>query len=298
MKIFIILACVPLYMANSFCDKFVSSKGGNKYNFLYNCIKFLIAALCTLPLFLCDSAPKFKMGAILCGISCGVMYAISKMIILKGYEMTSVTFMTLCHSAGMILPCVIGHFFWSETMSVLSLVGILLAVTSIVLLKDSKSDKKSFDLMGILIGIVVFLTSGGIMVIQKLLGLYFAEQSVGAYNFYSFVAAFLILSFFISPNKNGGATQNAVLLPKKEHKKDMQVVVPCAAGSAVSLCVISFVMTSLAGSVPSTILFPLFNGSGIICVCIGSVFLFKEKLTIKKIIGLILGLCGLFLVNF
>ena len=283
-EIFIILACVPLYVVNSFCDKWVSSKNGNKYNFLYNCIKFFIAGLCTLPLFLTDGAPKFKAGAILCGAACGVMYAISKTIILKGYEKTSVAFMTLCHSAGMILPCVLGHFFWSESMSALSFVGILLAVVSIVLLKDSKGSKNRFERIGILIGIVVFLASGGVMIVQKLMGLYFAGQSVSAYNFYSFVVAFLLLSMFVRP--------------EKECKKDMKLVIPCAAGGAVSLCTISLVMTSLAGRVPSAVLFPLFNGTGIICVCLGSVFAFKEKLTTKKTIGLILGVCGLCLVNF
>lgn len=237
-----------------------------------------------LPLFLTDPSPKFKMGAILCGISCGVMYAISKTIILKGYEKTSVAFMTLCHSAGMILPCVLGHIFWSEPMSILSFAGILLAVISIVLLKDSNGCKKSFEQAGILIGIVVFLASGGVMIVQKLMGLRYADQSVSAYNFYSFAAAFLILSFFVRP--------------QKEHKEDLRLVIPCAAGSAISLCAISLVMTKLAGSVPSTLLFPLFNGSGIICVCIGSVFVFKEKLTVQKIIGLVLGVCGLCLVNF
>jgi drug/metabolite transporter (DMT)-like permease len=223
------------------------------------------------------------MGALLCGIACGVMYAVSKTIILKGYEKTSVAFMTLCHASGMILPCIIGHFFWSEPLSLLSLIGILLAVASIVLLKDSKKDKKSFDAVGILIGILVFLTSGGVMIAQKLMGLYFSGQSGVAYNFYSFVVACLLLCGFARP--------------KETAKRDWKRILLCATGSAVSLSVISMVMTGLAGRVPSALLFPLFNGSGIIFVCVCSVFAFKEKLTPKKILGLILGVCGLCLVN-
>jgi multidrug transporter EmrE-like cation transporter len=52
----------------------------------------------------------------------------------------------------------------------------------------------------------------------------------------------------------------------------------CALGSGISLSVISIVMTGLASGVPSVILFPLFNGLGIIFVCISSVFAFTEKL--------------------
>ena len=121
------------------------------------------------------------------------------------------------------------------------------------------------------------------MVVQKLMGLYFSEQSVAAYNFYSFVVALLLLSFFVRPCE----------LEMKDRKR----VCLSAVGSAISLCTISLVMTSLAGSVPSVILFPLFNGLGIIFVCVGSVFAFGEKMTPKKIVGLILGVFALCLVN-
>ena len=279
-KILIVLACVPLYVLNAFCDKHISSQEGNM---LYNVIKFLIGSLLLLPMALTDSAPKFELGVAFCGVACGVMYAVSKTVILKGYKKTSVAFMTLCHAAGMIIPCVIGHFFWLEKLSILSVVGILLTMTSIVLLKDSKTDKKKIKTVGIVIGIVVFLTSGGVMVAQKLMGLYFAGQSIGAYNFYSFIVAFFILCFFAKS--------------KNIDKKSKKAVLICSMGSAVSLSIISIVMTKMAGSVPSVVLFPLFNGLGIIFVCVGSVFVFKEKLSIKNVVGLLLGVCGLCLVN-
>lgn len=282
-KILIILSCVPLYVLNSFCDKYVSSKNDSKNGNLYNCIKFLCGSIFFIPIVLMDNAPKFKLGTVLCGIACGIMYAISKTVILRGYEKTSVAFMTLCHAAGMIIPCIIGHYFWSEKLNVLSAIGILLAVISIVLLKESKSGKKKFEVTGIVIGIVVFFTSGGVMILQKLMGLYFAEQSISAYNFYSFVMSFLILGCLIKP--------------ERQSKKGIKHILPCAAISALSLSIISLVMTSLASSVPSVILFPLFNGLGILCVCIGSIFVFKEKLTAQKTIGLGLGVLGLCLVN-
>ena len=281
-EIFIILACVPLYVVNSFCDKLISSKG-NRYNYIYTCIKFFICSLCMIPLLVSEGAIEFGLGCLICGIACGCMYATSKTVMLRGYERTSVAFMTLCHSSGMILPCILGHFIWDEKISFTALCGILIAIVSIVLLKDCKSEKSKFDVIGVIYGLIIFLTSGGVMVVQKLMGIYFSEQSVTSYNFYSFIVAFLILCPFIKPTEG--------------LKHNIKRIVLCAAGSAVSLSVISLVMTGLAGKVPSSILFPLFNGSGIIFVCIGSAFVFKEKLTPKKIVGLIAGILGLCLVN-
>ncbi|MBQ7010890.1 MAG: DMT family transporter [Clostridia bacterium] len=281
--IIIILLCIPLYVTNSFCDKYVSARGKGSGE-LYNAVKFFIGSICFLPLVLFDGAPRFKAGVLLCGIACGMMYAVSKTIILRGYSKTSVAFMTLCHSAGMIVPCVIGHFFWGERLSLLALGGIVLTVLSAVLLKGGNEEKKGFTALGILIGAAVFLTSGGVMVCQKLMGMYFPEQSVVAYNFYSFVVPFLVIGAFLPKGKNRTA-------------KDVKTVLPFAAGSAISLCVISFVMTSLAGRVPSVVMFPLFNGLGIVLVCAVSAIVFKERLNAKRMVGIILGLGGLFLIS-
>ena len=152
-----------------------------------------------------------------------------------------------------------------------------------VLLKDSKKEKKGFDKIGIVFGLIIFLTSGGVMIAQKIMGVYFYEQSVIDYNFYSFFVACILLCCFSKP--------------KKQLLRGKKSIYWLATGSAISLSVISIVMTSLAGKVPSVILFPLFNGLGIIFVCVGSVFAFKEKLTPKKIVGLIIGVIGLALTN-
>lgn len=281
-EILIIIACVPLYILNAFADKFISSKYGN--SFFYNSVKFLICTLCLLPAFIGDKLPKFTAGCIICGVTCGILYIINKTTMLKGYESTSVSFMTLCHSAGMILPCIVGAIIWNERLSVISVIGMLLTVVSMFFLKSAKSESKKMNLHGVLLGVLVFLSSGINMLLQKIMGLCFKDESVIAYNFYSFAVAFAVLNFFIKP--------------KEIKKENFKFILPAAAISAVSLCIVSTVMTSLSSAVPSVILFPLFNGMGIVCVCIGSVFAFKEKLDRRKLFGLFVGVIGLCLVNF
>ena len=282
-EIWIILACVPLYIVNSFCDKFISTVDNNKHNFLYNCVKFLAGMLFLLPFYLTDGADKFGFGVLICGLLCGVSFAVNKTVILQGYERTSVAFMTFCHASGMLLPCILGQFFWGEKLSLLASIGVVLTVSSIVLLKGEKTQRKGFDGLGILFGVLVFLGSGGVMIAQKLMGRYFATQSVSAFNIYSFATAFAILCFFAKP--------------KGVQKRSWITLLLCALGSTLALTIVSMVMTNLSGSVPSIILFPLFNGLGIISVCVGSTFVFKEKWSIKKVVGLIVGMIGLCLVN-
>ena len=42
-------------------------------------------------------------------------------------------------------------------------------------------------------GLIVCISSGGVMVLQKIMGIYFKDQSVVAYNFYSFVVPTIIM---------------------------------------------------------------------------------------------------------
>ena len=285
-EILIILACVPLYVCNAMCDKLVSATIENKYSAVYNCIKFTLCSICVIPMLLIGNAQALGMGSLLCGLVCSLLYAVSKTVVLKGYAATSVAFMTLCHSAGMILPCVLGHFLWEEKLSLLALVGIVVTVGAIGLLKDDGDTKAKIHAKGILYGSITFLTSAGVMLTQKCMGIYFADESIGLYNLISFAGAALILSSRIK-----------TVQIRNDNPKAGRTVGFCALGSAVSLSVISFVMTSLASGVPSFILFPLFNGMGIILVCIVSAVVFKERLTAKKIISLIAGILGLYMIN-
>lgn len=277
-----ILACIPLYILNSFSDKSISLKKDTGLSVTYNLLKFLIGSILLLPLFCLDSA-KSHGFVIICGLLCGLLYAVSKMLILFGYEQTSVAFMTLCHAAGMLLPCIVGHFLWEETLSLLSFLGILLVAAAVFLLKDSKTDEKHTNLKGILLGLAVLLSSGGVMILQKVIGLYHPGSGVDAYNFYSFLFAFLLLGIF---------TGKSTAL----HMVSKKMVFP-ALGSAVSLCIISLVMTHLASSFPSVILFPLYNGSSILLVTLLSALRFHEQITPKKGIGMAVGLLGLYLIN-
>lgn len=282
MDVIFAILCIPLFVLNSFCDKYISTFNSKGVNITYNIIKFSVGSVILFAALMSDSSLWCDPGVIICGVLCGIMYSINKMIIMTGYEKSSVAFMTLCHSAGMLLPCIIGHFLWDEKLSFAALVGIAMVIGSMMLLKDAPHNKTSNTTIGLVIGVVVLLASGGVMILQKIMGLYYPGQGVNAYNFYSFISAGMILCVFIRQAK---------------HQGNIKKLVWCASGSAVSLCAISVVMTKLAASVPSVIMFPLFNGSGIILVTLLSAWMFKEKLTARRITGFVVGLIGLFLVN-
>ena len=55
----------------------------------------------------------------------------------------------------------------------------------------------------------------------------------------------------------------------------------------------NFINLKLSGLLPSQLFFPLVNGSSIVLSSLVSLFLFKEKITLKQQIGLVGGILAL-----
>ena len=58
-----------------------------------------------------------------------------------------------------------------------------------------------------------------------------------------------------------------------------------------------FVMILISRKMEASIMFPIISGGGIILTCAVSVIFFKEKLSLKQYIGLILGVTSVILMN-
>lgn len=66
---------------------------------------------------------------------------------------------------------------------------------------------------------------------------------------------------------------------------------------AASVLSINVLITTLSKEIPAIILFPLFNGMGLILTSLMSSIVFKEKLTVISVLGLLAGVAGLVMVN-
>lgn len=218
----------------------------------------------------------------------GTFLALGSMCSLKALTSGTIVLNSIFGTAGLIVPCILGIFFFNESLTVLQMICILAVLFSAVLLIDSSkkitgnfSKKTLFCLIG------NFLTNGMVMFCQKLFGVL---QPDGNVSFFS------MLTFFIP------ALVLTVMLPifaKKSEKtgKFPKKFILYISFLAVAVFVIQQLVTMLAPTMHSAVLFTIVNGGATVIAYIVGAIMYKEKITRKSAFGVLTGIAALILIK-
>lgn len=191
------------------------------------------------------------------------------------------------YSLGFIFPTLSGAIIWAEAFSFLDLLGILCAVSAIILSGRKPQAKgnsaKSYYFIPL---VIAMLASGGLGIVQKLQQKSdYAEQK----------SVFLLIAFLLA-----ALTSLLFALFTKKANTDPTRPRKLAVASCVGLffgCC-NLLNTSLAGLLDSAIFFPTLNIGVILLSIICGVVFFREKIKKKEIIVIMLGMASIFLLNF
>lgn len=179
--------------------------------------------------------------------------------------------------------------FFNETASINQLIGfVLLVIASYIMCSYSSSIKGGFSFSSFLLLVVCGVFSGLTDFSQKWYIYSQPTGSVGIFNFYTylFAAVVLLISFAIADKKEKAQNDG----------KSLKVfLVICV--MAVCLFSCSYFKTMAAKFVPSAVLYPLISGSSIVLSAIMSAIFFKEKITPKCIIGIMIALGAIIIMN-
>ena len=253
--------------------------------------------LCQSALFLCGGAALVIFGKISFSavsykiLIYAVVYAV--LLILAQWFYTAALAKgntALCstvYSLGFIFPTLSGAILWSEEFSFLDFVGILCAVSAIVVsgLKAQAREKASKSYYFIPL-VIAMLASGGLGIVQKV-------QQKSAYADQKSI--FLLIAFLLA----AGISISFALFTKKADSDPIRprkrAVASCI-GLFFGCC--NLLNTSLAGMLDSAIFFPTLNIGVILLSMICGVVFFKEKIKRRELTVLILGLFSILLLNF
>lgn len=182
-------------------------------------------------------------------------------------------------TASMLMPAVSGAVLYGEKFSIPKLISTLFLIYFIHLCVKTEKGGAKINKKWLLFTALAFLSQGAIGVMQKI-----HQSSPHKDELFGFLAVAFLASLISS----------ALVTAKKKPEVKLTFAQFGIIGvQAVCMFLMHFLNLKLSGFGPSQMFFPISAGSGCILVLLISVFIFKEKLTKRQIVGLIGGVASI-----
>ena len=293
MKDYIFLIIILLLrVPQNFSSKKTSGLVTNSQSyFLYGTYSYTLAGLIAFVMLLFDGMSGFSLPAV--GISAlgAVSLAVSLFCSIEALKSGVMVLAAMAGSAGLLLPCIAGIFMFNEPMKPMQFIGIALLIFSgWLLIGYSKEQTGSFTPRTLLLLIGSMLSNGSVMLAQKMFSKYLPDTNVSIFSFLTFGLIGIGMFIGLVPSllsQSGRAKIAAVPKP----------VFLYGTISSIILLTINQLATIAGRNVPSAIMFPINDGGATIITAITAAIFFKEKLTVRSVCGLILGIGSLVVIN-
>lgn len=319
----LLILCILLYFPNSFIAKKSSTHTkGNFVIFRYSLYTSAFSVVVGIILTLFDGA-NFRMDtpAILSALLFGSMIALSSIVTVYSYKIATVALTTMCNTISVIIPCIFGVFLFQEAFTLGKGIGIVLFFISAYLLispnKNKEKESKPFTFKTLLVCCALVIANGFGSISMQLFSNYSVGVSVSAFMLYSHAFASLIIGTVVlvmiikrkksvslsalQENSNTFIESELALsqdvVPQPTEGKFPKILFLFGCGSTVISFFINQVNTIITPLIPAAILFPSLKGGALIMSALVGWSIFKEKLSLKNIIGIALCLSALIVLN-
>lgn len=224
----------------------------------------------------------------------GVMVGGCRIATFYSLQVTSVAISNMSATASVIIPCFVGMVFFHEAITAGKIIGIIaFLIAAYLIIAQKNKEKQPFTIKSLLACLIVFFTNGFGAIAMQLFAKYANGVSDSLFLFYSYSFETVILLAFIfisSLNNKPQKNEEPVVF-----SKDLFWL------GAISAAFIFFLHQTnvvLANEIPAVVLFPVLKSGSLILGAIVGWMIFKEKLSVKNIIGIIIAIGALILLNF
>lgn len=256
---------------------------------LFQGLSMLLAAICYCGLN--GFSLKLETAGLLLALCYGLDLVLTGITVSTCYLCGPMSLTSVISNACVVLPIAVGCIFYNERMNLNQIIGCVLLFITLALpclergSRDGKISWKWFPLI-----ILAFFFNGMGAVLLNIYGR--VADASGRNAFLSigyFVGAFFYLCVSMYHHKRMGQTcEKGFFSPLLG-----VVLVCCALGSFIG----NGILMSLNTKMPATILYPMVNGGIGVIVAAVSCSVFKEKLTVLKLLALITGVASIIFLN-
>mgnify|MGYP004508848841 FL=1 len=258
----------------------------------YTAYQYSVSAALGLILLLADmSNLKIDLPTLGIALLSGVSLFFSTFFSIYGMKSGTVSLVSMFGTAGLLVPIIAGVFLFGQPVSILQGVGTaIFFVSAWLLIKNSKNTYNGFSLKTLLLLIGAMLANGLTMLAQQMYTYYVPNGSISLFSFLSFgsvAAAGLPTAFAMGKSEKY----------KSGDLKLGKTLYICGIALAAAVFVINQFATKLTALLPPVFLFTFINGGGTIISTLAAAAIYKEKLSVYSILGVIIGICSMIMIK-
>ena len=278
------------------CSKKVSNQIEGPAYLHYGGYYQLIAAALSLIALLYYGFSGFNTTMVLCSIGMAAFITLGLFTEMQALKGASLILVQMFAAGSIVLSALFGHFFLDgQEMNVyqwLGLVVFLISIYFMVSQDKSKAEdeqaqpKKKISLKTLIMLILMFIAEGGMMIVQTIFGTLVEDGNTALFSFVMFAINSLIL--YICYLVQALFIRKPVQQTEKRVKPLPKVLLVCGTFLAFALAVINILATELTAMVPAALLFSISNAIAIIVTMLVGGIVYKEKVGVKNIIGIVL----------
>lgn len=280
-----ILVCLTSgILGNMYSKKYIS---GVKDRFLY-CI--IVQSFAAIMLFvLAGFTIKCSAYTVILAVCFGAITIIQSLSNLSALAIGPWSYTAVINSFSTVITALSGYLFWQEKLSTVKIIGIVLMVGCLCLATAKDETKKKASLKWLLLTLLTSLSTAGVGLLQKVHQNSPHKHELSQFLIIAFISSVILstVAYFVSgrfkkdESANGGLKK--IILDKKVLFLGMVAV-------GIFMALNNEFNLYLVGTMDSAVFFPMVNGGGLILSVLMSVLLFKEKLSWKQSIGVLLGI--------
>ncbi len=203
----------------------------------------------------------------------------SQILLMQATKRGDVALTSMFYSSGFLVPIIFSAFVYKEIPMLRQYIGMIVLLISFAV--GVKFKKGSVNLSWFAYAVAAMLAAGSVAAVQKVFRM--SAQKEQMYGF-------LVIAFFIM------IITTLIIMPKKRTKpkpgfyRTAIIIGLCMAGANI-------LNLYLSGVFDSVIVFSVLNGGAIVSSAVGARVLLKERLSIRKKIGVALAIGSILLIS-
>ena len=263
--------------------------------FVFNAVSSLIAAV----ILLCwGGFGALSVFTIVLGVAFGVVTALQGITNISALQVGPMSYTSVIISFSTLISAFSGVMFFGESLGWAQIVGIVLMLASFMLATKSDRDEKKANFKWLFLCLIAFVATGGIGVMQKVHQSSSYKDELIEFLIVAFISSAVICAIFSALIKRRESRFVDKKEKEKNSKKQVWFLLAIMSSSGVCVAVNNKFNLYLSGVMDSAVFFPIVNGGGLVLATLAAVLLFKEKLSTKQGIGVVLGIVAVvFLCN-